>query len=201
MLLLAALGLGPLQAQSPGKPAVPESWKQSNGGPYVQGPDGLWWVVSPFNPQPWRAFQPATQLPAGFAEIFGPEPKAPDFQTGLLFQAALDAWRQELKQFRQAGLPEWADRAQVEGANRVYEAWEMGALLLFEGRYGCSARFARARSYEFAARTAIELPHLVVATYQVSEIQQGRAPARKHPFVPPLAWPDFKPDPQAHTGP
>ncbi|MBI3697450.1 MAG: hypothetical protein HY238_21775, partial [Acidobacteria bacterium] len=41
LLLLAVLGLQPVRAQSPGKPAVPDSWKQSNGGPYVQGPDGL----------------------------------------------------------------------------------------------------------------------------------------------------------------
>ena len=74
-------------------------------------------------------------------------------------------------------------------------------MLLFEGRFGWSARFSSAKGYEFSARTAITFPHIVIAAFQVSELQLGRLPKQRHPFVAPELWPDYKPDPKAHSGP
>ena len=173
-----------------GKDTVPESWKQENGGPYVQGPDGKRWFISPFNQEPWRTAAPPIQAPPEFVAIFGPEPKTSDF---LHTQ-----WEQDLKYFKRAGVPEWAEPAQIDAANRLYQFWDMGAMQTFEGRYGWGAKFTGAKSFEVAAHAAISFPHLIIAGFQISELQEGRVPAKKHPFVPPRLWPDYKPDPAAH---
>ncbi len=181
---------------------VPEHWRTPMG-PYRQAPvefGGEWWLVSPFTgEEPWRnqgGVAGERRLPPGFVEIFGERPRIAHFRSASnpssAFRAALVKWEQDLRFFKQVGIPEWADAASVAAAERIYRAWGMGAPLFYEGRYGWLARFVESGSpdYQTAAFTAIETPHLIVARYQIRLLEAGERPPVQHPFVPPALWPD-----------
>ena len=180
---------------------VPEHWKHPEG-PYRQAPPeygGEWWLVNPFgSATPWLTQGkpgPQEKLPPGFEQIFGPRPKAEDFREtpnpSLYFRMAVVDWEQSLRQFKRAGLPDWANAEHAANAERVFASWGMGRPGYCEGRYGWSARFYESalRQFECAARAALESTHLVVAQYQMALLEAGSIPANKHPFVPPHVWP------------
>ena len=181
---------------------VPQHWKHPEG-PYRRAPaeyGGEWWLTNPFaSPTPWLTqSKPAREekLPSGFADLFGPRPKASSFREtpnpSLYFRLALVKWEQDLQHFKRAGVPEWAGEEALRDAAHVFESWDMGEPRYYEGRYGWSARFPDSELPEFdaAARAAIETTHLVVAQYQMALLEQQLTPKRKHPFVPPQVWPD-----------
>lgn len=190
---------------------VPEHWKHPEG-PYRQAPEeygGEWWMVNPFaSPEPWLTqSQPVRSepLPEGFEELFGPRPLASSFRAtpnpSLYFRLALVKWEQDLKYFQRAGEPDWADPEALENASAVFEAWGMGRPRYYLGRYGWTARFRDSPLPEFEsdARAALESSHLLVARFQMAMLEEGLTPARKHPFVPPQAWPDHNNDFEEET--
>lgn len=180
---------------------VPEAWKHPLG-PYRQAPPefgGEWWLVSPFlGETPWERFQtPVTEpdLPEGFLEIFGPRPEV---RNGLEDRAAAVRWEQELRWFKRAAeFPadedgELLDRGLIGHANAAYEAWAMGRMYFYEGRYGWRAAFPESQipDFDVDAKGAVESAHLVIARYQIKLASLGYEPERRHPFVPPHVWGD-----------
>lgn len=182
--------------------SVPEHWKYPEG-PYRQAPPeygGEWWMVNPFaTPEPWLTqSQPVRRdpLPEGFEELFGPRPEASSFRStpnpSQYFRMALVNWEQELRYFQKPGPPDWASEDALRNAAAIFEAWEMGSPRYYLGRYGWAVRFRDSALPDFdaEARAALESTHLLVARFQMAMLEHGLMPARKHPFVPPLAWPD-----------
>ena len=188
---------------SPRFEEVPEHWKHPFG-PYRRAPGecgGEWWLVSPFTTaEPWvlaaGSTGPPERLPEGFMAIFGERPKARDFLGGanpsLLFRTAVGRWEQDLRYFRRAGLPEWAEPGQAEAAGELFRRWGMGAPRFYEGRYDWMARFpeSEAPDFESAAWAALFATHLVIAQYQLALIERDVTPPQQHPFVPPHMWPN-----------
>lgn len=187
---------------SPRFKQVPEHWKQPIG-PYRQAPPehgGEWWLVNPFTTaEPWLnqgTTRPSEEPPPGFVEIFGPRPKSSDFHNStnpsLLFRLATVQWEQDLRYFKQAGVPEWATPEQVSEAGVVAQKWDMGMPRFYEGRYGWMARFTESqiREFESSAWGLLNAIHVQVAAYQIRLIDRGIIPKKRHPFVPPHLWPD-----------
>ena len=181
---------------------VPEPWKYPLG-PYRQAPPehgGEWWLVNPFTTaEPWltQGIAPSPEvLPPGFVEIFGPRPKISDFSKSatpsLLFRLATVQWEQDLRYFKQAGVPEWATAEQLASAAQVAQQWELGAPRFYEGRYGWMVRFpeSQVKDFESSAWGILNAMHLQVAAYQLRLIDRGGIPRNRHPFVPPHVWPD-----------
>ena len=180
---------------------VPEHWKAPVG-PYRQAPPefgGEWWLVDPFTGEtPWltqAGGPPREILPEGYEEIFGPRPQAADFRgernPSLMYRTAVVKWEQDLRYFKQAGTPEWADPRLVATAANLFEQWGMGTPRFYEGRYGWMARFPESeiRDYEASAWGALNASHLLVAQYQIRVVGRGAVPEKRHPFVPPHVWP------------
>lgn len=161
---------------------VPPEWKKPFG-PYVQAPAEFgaeWWYVYPFNPEPWKSEGPvADNAPPDFVAVFGPRPHIRDPFYG--------EWEQNRKAWKGVGLPEWMTQEQLNTANAIFEAWGMGKGVVYEGRYGYSARFPATKKYDFeaAAYNLLNTAHLVVADFQIRSAQEGMPPAKWHPFVPP----------------
>ena len=172
---------------------VPDAWKWPLG-PYRQAPPefgGEWWKVNPFTgPEPWRQVEisPEPEIRDGFTEIFGTRPRASDFSSFRPHKAAELRWEQDLKFFQRSGIPEGYDQAQVELAAGVFEKWDMGRPVFYEGRYGWMARFPDSAIPNFEANVtaSLEVSHIVVAKYQTRQLLHGVTPAVVHPFVPPL---------------
>lgn len=182
---------------------VPEQWKHPFG-PYRQAPaeyGGEWWLVNPFTTdEPWvtQSQVGTRELPAGFAEIFGPRPKISDFSetpnAAFSWRVAVDLWEQDLRYFKRAGIPEWASLEQVAVAEEVTRSWDLGPARFYEGRYGWMARFpeSRLRTFESSAWGVLNVTHHVIAGYQWRLLEQGIVPDKRHPFVPPHVWPEDK---------
>jgi hypothetical protein len=168
---------------------VPES-AQFPQGPYRQAPaefGGDWWLVNPFTgSEPWRALDfadaPNVALetepaPEDFVRVFGPRPDT---------STAAAQWEQDLTYFQGTGLPDGFDNTQLDAATAQFEAWGMGKPVFYEGRYGWQVRFPDSQlpTFETTASTALLVPHLVVAEFQVREIQEGISPGPLHPFLP-----------------
>lgn len=178
---------------------IPEHWKHPVG-PYRQAPKEYgseWWFVNPFTGEtPWLNIQapPVETLPPGFEEIFGPRPRSSDFGTApnpsLAFRVATVVWEQDLKHFKEAGYPEWAEPGAWKDAEAAFGYWGMGTPRHYEGRYGWATRFPESelRDFDAATWTALNASHLVIAQYQIRLVQRGLEPARRHPFVPPAVW-------------
>ena len=174
---------------------VPDAWKRPLG-PYQQAPPefgGEWWKVNPFTgPEPWRPVEisssPEPEIPDGFTEIFGTRPRASDFSSFRAYKAAELRWDQDLRFFQRSGIPEGFDQAQVDLAAGVFEKWDMGRPLFYEGRYGWMARFPDSAIPNFEANVtaSLEVSHIVVAKYQTRQLLHGVTPAVVHPFVPPF---------------
>lgn len=174
-------------------PQVPEHWKAPLG-PYRQAPPAYgseWWLVSPFtSSEPWIQFgaQPEEALPAGFLAIFGARPEGQDY---IGYPAALATargqWEQDLLYFLRAGRPDWVSAQQQQTVDAIFEAWEMGPVSFYEGRYGWMARWPQSAvpDFEQAAWTAANYPHQVVAQYQIRMAEREIQPAKLHPFTPP----------------
>ena len=184
---------------SNGLKAIPEDWKGPRG-PYRQAPaefGGEWWLVNPFTGSaPWANRRPtALPLPDGFVELFGERPVFEDFKgTSNPSQAhrnALASWEQELKYFRQAGSPPWAEPDDILPSAVVYRNWQMGQPKFYLGRYDWMARFVDSEisDYDSPAWTVINFPHLVVAQFQIRLLDMGKTPEQLHPFVPPHLLP------------
>jgi hypothetical protein len=158
-----------------------ENWKAPLG-PYLQAPaeyGGGWWIQS-FVPEPWKTARPAAKpLPPGFVEIFGPEPGPSSDNRGR--------WLTDLKYFVRAGKPDGFDDAQIATATADLNAWGMGAPAFYEGRYGWRARFPESQlpTFEALPEVAVQLPHLVIAQFQVRLAQAGLKPSKIHAWVPP----------------
>ncbi len=168
---------------------VPES-AQYPQGPYRQAPaefGGDWWLVNPFTgSEPWRALDfvnnPTAAMetpdaPEDFVRVFGPRPDT---------NTAATQWDQDLSYFQGSGLPDGFDQSQLDAASAQFEAWGMGKPVFYEGRYGWQVRFPDSQlpSFETTASTALLVPHLVVAEFQVREIQEGIMTGGTHPFLP-----------------
>ena len=179
---------------------IPDHWKHPVG-PYRQAPKefgGDWWRVNPFTgPEPWKNQErPKESLPEGFVAIFGPRPRVAEYSNTPSPRESLRVatlkWEQDLRYFKKAGRPEWVTDEDLARATRTFEFWELGEPRFYEGRYGFMARFpdSLVKSFEISAWGAIQATHHVVATYQVRVLDQGMAPEKRHPFVPPQFWPD-----------
>ena len=174
---------------------VPDTWKWPLG-PYQQAPPefgGEWWKVNPFTgPEPWHPVEinspPELEIPEGFTEIFGVRPEASDFSSSRSFKAAEQRWEQDLRYFQGSGIPDGFDQAQVDLAAGVFEQWDMGRPLFYEGRYGWMARFPDSAIPNFEANVtaSLEVSHIVVAKYQTRQLFNGVTPRVVHPFVPPF---------------
>lgn len=204
MTLTAASSTKPVV---PSFETVPAHWKYPQG-PYHQAPPewgGRWWLVNPFvGGEPWVLYQterPPEELPDGFVEIFGARPKHSDFPNDIAnqqYRSATAKWEQDLKHFREAGAPPWAEPEAIKAATAVYMAWQMGAPRFYLGRYDWSARFVDSAlpDYDAGAMTAISHPHLIIANYQIRMFQEGLTPDQRHPFVPPYLDPATDDDPK-----
>ena len=174
---------------------VPDAWQWPLG-PYQQAPTefgGEWWKVDPFTgPEPWRPVEISSssesEIPDGFTEIFGDRPQASDFSSRRAHKTAELRWEQDLKFFQRSGIPEGFDQAQVDLAAGVFEYWDMGRPMFYEGRYGWMARFPDSAIPNFEANVtaSLEVSHIVVAKYQTRQLLHGVTPAVVHPFVPPI---------------
>ena len=185
---------------------VPDAVKHPMG-PYRQAPaehGGDWWLVNPFaGAEPWLRLDAATALasakshaidgPPEFIAVFGQRP-VPDGLGDRAIERRIEVieWEQNLKHFKQAGIPEGFSEEQVRAAAALFQAWGVGEPAFYEGRYGWQARFAN--GFEASPHAAIETPHLVIAGYQVRMAQQGLEPSERHPFVPPHVWPSSASD-------
>lgn len=192
LIFLAAISLA---AQPVRYDTVPDNWKRPIG-PYVEAPGncgGGWYYVSPFNQQPWLKkcddFQSPTQvtIPPGFEGIFGPAPKQSDFSTYPEYQRVRDQWLQDLKYFKQSGVPEWVTSPLMQEAFSVARAWKMGDPKCYEGRYGWMCRFSTSQVEKFeipASLTFLNI-HQAVAIYQVTLANVGVKLGQDeiHPFV------------------
>lgn len=165
---------------------VPPEWKHPFG-PYRQAPPeygGNWYLVNPFvSSEPWLNQAPqAEQTPPEFLETFGPLPHIRD--------PFYQEWRDNLKYFKGVKLPEYISQAQLNAANEIFVAWQMGKAVIYEGRYGFSARFPETGEYDFDidARTAVTDSHFTVARFQIRLAQEGKTPARWHGYVPPQVY-------------
>ena len=177
---------------------VPDAWKWPIG-PYQQAPPefgGEWWKVNPFTgSEPWRPVEITNptepEIPEGFTEIFGTRPQASAFSGFRAFKAADLRWQQDLKYFQRSGIPEGFDQAQVDLASGVFENWDMGQPVFYEGRYGWMARFPDSAIPDFEANVtaSLEVSHIIVAKYQTRQLLHGVTPAVVHPFVPPFLAP------------
>lgn len=175
---------------------VPDSAKWPKG-PYKQAPTeygGEWWVINlgPFGGSraPWldhvEPVAPPT-YPDGFVETFGPRPLAEDYPKN--YREVVTRWEQDLKYFKQAGLPEWISSEEFAAARDLFWSWGMGEPRPYEGRYGWWVRFPESLLpfFEADARSALQLwTHGIVAQYQSELAAQGIRPEQWHPFVPPI---------------
>lgn len=168
----------------PHYPDVPAEWKHPFG-PYRQAPaefGGEWWFVNPFyGPEPWKTDVVPDASPE-FVKVFGPAPKRND--------PFYQEWFDNKKHFKGIKLPEYISQAELDLANETYRAWSLGDAVIYEGRYGFSARWPESGEYDFDwdARGAVMNVHQVVATFQIKAYQEGKTPAKWHPFVPPAIY-------------
>ena len=178
---------------------VPDHWKHPVG-PYRQAPEefgGDWWMVNPFTgSEPWKnQKRPNERLPVGFVAIFGPRPRLADYlntpSPSRSWKIATLQWEQDLRYFKQAGLPEWVTDEEFAATTRTFQAWGMGEPQFYEGRYGFMVRFpdSLVRAFETTAWGAIRATHNVIAGYQLRALDHGFVPEKRHPFVPPQFWP------------
>jgi hypothetical protein len=172
---------------TPRKPTVPENWRWPLG-PWKQAPPeygGEWWQVwGPFgHPRPWEIEgQPlASAPPADFVAVLGPRPHRNDLFYG--------EWNDNLKDWKGVGLPPWMTQADLDTANEVYGAYEMGKAVVYEGRYGWRLRWPETGHFEFEgdARSHIMTGamHHKVAEFQDFLRNKGLPVPRPHPFLPP----------------
>lgn len=188
---------------------VPDSWKHPTG-PYRQAPQeygGGWWYTSPFaGEQPWKRAEAAnaapaaasgpdaprspSNLPPGFAQVFGEKPTSNQFGNYREFQTAKVRWEQDLRLFKQAGTPPDVSPQQLEDISRTAAAWGMGEPQFYEGRYGWKARFPDSafQDHEVSVESLTMGMHQMIARYQIKLIQNGIEPPNRHPFVPPHVW-------------
>lgn len=138
------------------------------------------------------------KLPFGFVEIFGDRPLVREFletrNPSRYHSIAARLWDQDLKYFKQVGLPlsegpEFASLAQFNLANGVTEHWGMGKAILYEGRYGWKAQFPDSLlpDLEVPADTYLFNTHFAVTQYQAKLYQDDdllNDPRDKHPFIP-----------------
>jgi hypothetical protein len=173
-------------------------------GPYRQAPEefgGEWWLTNPFTGlEPWKTqgfldpYAPQAVDNAGASEgflaVFGPRPNRETHPNLALRGAAAADWERNLESFKGVGIPEGYTQQDIDAASKVYEACGLGKPLFYEGRYGWAAKFpeSKVQGFEPSPFVALEVPHLVVARYQVELAGQGLEPARKHPFVPPQVF-------------
>jgi hypothetical protein len=178
---------------------VPEQAKYPFG-PYRQAPPesgGDWWFVNPFTgPTPWLALDAAKAprtaaleaepIPIGFQEVFGARPQPSDFANRSQYGPTLARWEQDMTYFQQSGIPDGFDETQLEAAATEFEAWGLGRPAFYEGRYGWRVRFPDSQlpTFETTPETALLVPHIVIAQYQVRSIQEGMTPSRYHPWLP-----------------
>jgi len=161
---------------------VPETWKAGppHFGMYRQAPaefGGEWWFISPFNQKPWLTLVPK-KLPPGFLETFGPEPPKA--------ASHWQEWHDNLRDFKQAGVPPGVDPAKIEQATQSMVAWGMGKPAFYEGRYGWAARFPEQMFWDFDAPGVSWLgnPDWKIAEWQSRMIAEGVMPEKIHPYVP-----------------
>ena len=138
------------------------------------------------------------ELPFGFVNIFGDRPQVRDFLGGYnpsrMHSIAVRLWDQDLKYFKQVGLPlaegpEYASLTQFNLARALTENWDLGAPILYEGRYGWKAQFPDSLLPDFEVPADILLfqTHFAVSHYQIKLYQDSdpmNDPVTKHPFVP-----------------
>jgi len=161
---------------------VPAEWRHPFG-PYRQAPPdkgGEWWYTDFFTGiTPWVQAAPPKGADPEFVKVFGARPGHQD--------PFYQEWLDNEEQFQGVKLPEWMTQDELDAANEIFVAWGMGKAVIYEGRYGFSARFPETGVYEFEANAynVKNTPHLVVAGFQIRLAQSGKAPAKWHPFVPP----------------
>jgi hypothetical protein len=109
--------------------------------------------------------------------VFGPRPET---------TTAATQWEQDLSFFQGTGLPEGFNEEQLEAAKTQFEEWGLGEPVFYQGRYGWQVRFPDSQlpTFETTASTALLVPHLVIAEFQVRSIQEGVTPSQYHPFLP-----------------
>src|SRR5690606_863142 len=129
----------------------------------------------------------ATNLPPGFAEVFGEKPMGNQFKNYREYQTAKIRWEQDLRLFKQAGVPDSIPPNKLEEITRTTEAWGMGEPKFYEGRYGWKARFPDSAipDHEVSVESLTMGVHQMIARYQIVLVQNGIEPAQRHPFVPP----------------
>jgi hypothetical protein len=173
-------------------------------GPYRQAPPemgGEWWLVSPFTgEEPWLTqgtggaeppqAGPSQDIPEDFLAAFGSRPVRAPGISAEEHRVNVMRWEQDLKYFKQTGIPEGYAAEQVERAGDLFEAWGMGRPVFYEGRYGWQATFPALGQprFETSVFAALEVSHLVVAGYQVRQSDRGEQAAQRHPFVPPQVF-------------
>lgn len=177
---------------------VPDNWKAGppHFGPYVQAPPNCgakWYLVSPFNQQPWLkecsdfVDPKKRELPAGFVDVFGPEPARLQGESTFAYLPRLNKWLQSLQYFRGSGLPADFDQESINRSLDLFRSWGISEPKFYVGRYGPMARF-QGEDMEFSAYGTVFFPHVVISQIQSKQFQSGTKPARIHPFVPPFLY-------------
>ena len=180
--------------------SIPESHRAPLG-PYRQAPPeygGAGWFVSwTTGETPWinqgKLVEPPS-YPEGFIDTFGPRPLGKDYpKLGVSFQQALSRWQDDLKYFKEAGVPEWHNPVLWQDAAQLFSRWGMGHPRPHLGRYDYCVRWPDSQNREFEGSyyEAQNSTHLVIARYQMSLLSVGVVPdGDRHPFVPPDMWPE-----------
>jgi hypothetical protein len=156
--------------------------------------------VSPFTgPEPWKTQGVRTEgqaapakesYPDGFLDAF-PKPERSQFKKPADYTRAKARWEQDLKYFKQAGVPPDLSPEDLAAATAVAETWGMGKPRIYEGRYGWMVRFPDSKlpAFETDVNGLTLGMHQTVARYQVRMMQNGMKPSTRHPFVPPHVEP------------
>lgn len=176
---------------------IKDSWKQENGGPYVEAPPncgGGWYYVNPFNQTPWQAKcsdfkEPTKDIPEDFKMAYGEYPNPTDYRPNIRnWQAAKDRYEQDLKYFvRIVPSTEITDEATMRNVETLTSTWGLGIPIFVEGRYGIIAKFPFAQNsvrFESTPGLLVEATHIVIAMYQVKVAKEtGVVPTPRHPFL------------------
>lgn len=157
-------------------------------GPYRKGPDGLYYMVTPFgDPTPWDNRKDNQDITdPDYIKIFGPRPSGP---STWKLQVAIEDWEYNRRQFFGIiAIPEDYPVELVNESKKIFEAWTIPQPVYYEHKiWGKMGRFVGSPvpELDLPIYFMINYPHHAVSTYQIRNfIDNGFIPLEWHPFVP-----------------
>jgi hypothetical protein len=178
------------------KTDVEDYLKEQNGGPYRKGPDGLWYLVTPFSdPQPWLQREPSDPVDPEFVDVFGERPQTKDYVVNgqvnhSAFQLALNEWETNKERFQGIVNPVQVgyEPTEVNDSLFVLKNWGIEPPTFYNHKvWGFMGRFVdtEVADLDLPMYLIVKHPHHTVSTYQIANFERnGVVPTKWHPFVP-----------------